>query len=252
MIKISGQYNVFFDFLESYSSVGYKGIDRHDPLILSLEEILNNNNQFLIIFDVLHMKNEFVSTGSIQMMGIEPDDLTPYHFKEATHPDDLIRHELALAKLFKVAHELYVEKEGEMVMSTNFRFRNPRGNFTNTLIQCYFFYCPAPWNTVFLLHLFTDISWSKKFKHGFHFYVGNDMSYFRYPDEKLLEIGNIFSQREFEIIRLIKAGFESEQIAEKLFLSKHTVNTHRKNILNKTGKAHISDLIYDLTEQGLI
>ncbi len=64
--------------------------------------------------------------------------------------------------------------------------------------------------------------------------------------------GNIFTDREFEIIRLIHGGLDSEQIAEKLFLSKHTVNTHRKNILGKTGKAHISDLIYDLHERGLL
>ena len=91
-------------------------------------------------------------------------------------------------------------------------------------------------NTVYMININTDISWFKKIKHGFHYYVGNDLSYFRYPDEKLLMTGNIFSDREFEIIKLIKEGFDSEQIAEKLFLSKHTVNTHRKNILDKTGK----------------
>jgi DNA-binding NarL/FixJ family response regulator len=64
--------------------------------------------------------------------------------------------------------------------------------------------------------------------------------------------GNTFSDREFEIIRLVQQGLDSEQIAEKLFLSKHTVNTHRKNILNKAGKAHISELIYELTERGLL
>ena len=47
--------------------------------------------------------------------------------------------------------------------------------------------------------------------------------------------GNIFSEREFEIIKLVNEGLDSEHIAEKLFLSKHTVNTHRKNILDKSG-----------------
>jgi len=51
---------------------------------------------------------------------------------------------------------------------------------------------------------------------------------------------------------MIKEGLESEQIAKKLFLSKHTVNKHRKNILEKTGKAHIAELIYDLQERGLL
>jgi DNA-binding CsgD family transcriptional regulator len=89
-------------------------------------------------------------------------------------------------------------------------------------------------------------------KHGFHYYLGEDLSYFRYPDEELLMTGSIFSDREFEIIKLVQEGFDSEQIAEKLFLSRHTVNTHRKNILEKTGKAHISDLIYSLKEEGFL
>jgi hypothetical protein len=201
---------------------------------------------------MLHMKSEFTSLGSMRMMGIRPEDLTPFHFKEATHPDDLKRHELGLAKLFKMAHELFVAKKGEMIISTNFRFRNITGNYSNRLVQCYLFYTPGPMETVYLLHILTDISWCKKIKNGFHYYLGNDLSYFRYPDDELLMTGSNFSDREFEIIKLIKDGLDSVLIAEKLFLSKHTVNTHRKNILKKTGKVYISDLIYSLEEQGLL
>jgi DNA-binding NarL/FixJ family response regulator len=39
--------------------------------------------------------------------------------------------------------------------------------------------------------------------------------------------------REIEIIRMVAEGFSNKQIAEKLFLSAHTVMTHRKNIMNK-------------------
>ena len=59
-------------------------------------------------------------------------------------------------------------------------------------------------------------------------------------------------KREFEIIRLIEAGLSTEQIAEKLFLSVYTVNTHRGNILKKTHKSQISDLIYELKERGVL
>jgi DNA-binding CsgD family transcriptional regulator len=78
------------------------------------------------------------------------------------------------------------------------------------------------------------------------------MNYFRYPDDELLKSGLPFSQREFEIIQLVGQSLSSEQIAEKLFLSTHTVNTHRRNILKKTGKTNISDLIYTLKEEGLM
>lgn len=41
------------------------------------------------------------------------------------------------------------------------------------------------------------------------------------------------SERELEIIALIAEGYTNQQIADKLFLSSHTVNTHRKNIMGK-------------------
>ncbi len=252
MAKGSGEYDLFFEFKKTYSSVGFKGIDRQDPLILALEEMMDRNNQYFAVFDMLHMKTLFVSQGSIKMLGVQPDDLTSYHLKEATHPDDLKRHELGIVKVFKIAHDLFVAKKGELLISSNFRLRIPGGNYLNQLVQCYLFFSPGPFETVYMIDLHTDISWCKKIKNGFHYYLGKDLSYFRYPDEELLMSGNIFTEREFEIIRLIKEGLDSERIAEKLFLSKYTVNTHRRNILHKTGKAQISDLIFFLEEYGLI
>jgi hypothetical protein len=250
--KDLGKYNLFFEFIKTYSSSGFKGIDRHDTLILALEEMMKNNNQFFLIFDMIRMKVEFSSLGSRDLLGINPEDITPYHFKEATHPDDLKRNELGIAKLFKTAHELFVAKKGEMLISTNFRFRNITGNYTNQLVQCYLFYSPAPNNTVYFININTDIEWYKKFKYGFHYYIGNDLSKFRYPDEKLLRESHSFTDREFEIIKLIQEGFDSEQISEKLFLSIHTINTHRKNILEKSGKIHMLDLISSLKDLGLL
>src|ERR1700761_231298 len=43
------------------------------------------------------------------------------------------------------------------------------------------------------------------------------------------------SSRETEIIHLIAEGKTNNEIAEKLFLSIHTVKTHRKNIIKKLG-----------------
>jgi hypothetical protein len=252
MIKDYQQYHLFLKFIETYSPVGFKGIDTHDPLILSLEEIMKNNNQFFIIFDMIHMKIEFTSLRSHQMLAIKPEELTPYHFKEATHPDDLKRNELGIAKLFKIAHELFVAKKGEMLISTNFRFRDITGNYSNQLVQCFLFYQEAPRETVYMLNINTDIEWCNKIKHGYHYYLGNDRSYFKYPDVELLMIGSNFTDREFQIIRLIGSALNSEQIGEKLFLSKYTIDTHRRNILKKAGKSHISDVIYDLKEKGLL
>jgi DNA-binding NarL/FixJ family response regulator len=44
------------------------------------------------------------------------------------------------------------------------------------------------------------------------------------------------SKREKEILKYIAAEFTTQQIAEKLFISLHTVNTHRKNLISKLGE----------------
>lgn len=50
------------------------------------------------------------------------------------------------------------------------------------------------------------------------------------------------SERELEIISLIVNGNTSADIAASLFLSEHTVKTHRKNIFRKIGINSISQL----------
>lgn len=51
------------------------------------------------------------------------------------------------------------------------------------------------------------------------------------------------SQRELEIIRLVVAGLTTDTIAEMLYLSSHTVHTHRRNILQKLGLRSTPDLV---------
>lgn len=50
------------------------------------------------------------------------------------------------------------------------------------------------------------------------------------------------SPRETTIVRLVSLGLTNRQIAERLFLSAHTVMTHRKNISSKLGIKSVSGL----------
>lgn len=53
----------------------------------------------------------------------------------------------------------------------------------------------------------------------------------------------VLTSREIEILRLVAKEFSSRQIAEILFISERTVETHRKNILKKTGASNLVGLI---------
>lgn len=51
------------------------------------------------------------------------------------------------------------------------------------------------------------------------------------------------SEREYEVLKLIGKGCTSKEISEKLFISIHTVNSHRKNLLRKLDMKSPAQLI---------
>ena len=64
--------------------------------------------------------------------------------------------------------------------------------------------------------------------------------------------GVVFTDREIQIITLVAEGYANKQIADKLFLSNHTVTTHRKNIMNKLGVPNTAGLVMYAVRNNLI
>jgi len=60
------------------------------------------------------------------------------------------------------------------------------------------------------------------------------------------------STRELEVLRLIAEGLTNAEIADKLFTSKRTIETHRQNIIEKTQAKNTAALIKYALNQGLI
>lgn len=60
------------------------------------------------------------------------------------------------------------------------------------------------------------------------------------------------SARELEIIRLIAKGDNSKEIGEKLHISRHTVDTHRRTILEKTNCTNAAELISYAIKGGVV
>lgn len=62
----------------------------------------------------------------------------------------------------------------------------------------------------------------------------------------------MLSERENEIIVYIAEGQTNAQIAESLFLSNHTINTHRKNIMAKLGVKNTAGIVMYAVKTNLV
>lgn len=62
----------------------------------------------------------------------------------------------------------------------------------------------------------------------------------------------VLTNREKEVTALISDGLNSNEIANKLFLSPHTVEAHRKNIFSKLGVKNIANLVRYALQSGLV
>lgn len=80
---------------------------------------------------------------------------------------------------------------------------------------------------------FTQIEITNKLKQVFKTY---------FPDNKNEKKSSELSEREKNIVRHIALGNTNKEIGEKLFISTHTVITHRKNITQKLGIKTVSGL----------
>src|SRR5687767_748814 len=62
----------------------------------------------------------------------------------------------------------------------------------------------------------------------------------------------VLTQREKEIVQLLSQQLTNEQVAKKLHISFRTVETHRKNIMQKTKATNLAGLIKFAYEKGII
>jgi DNA-binding NarL/FixJ family response regulator len=100
----------------------------------------------------------------------------------------------------------------------------------------------------------------KETKKGNRFFCGQVLETIQRANIDVLDIDDagfscdavILTERETEIIKLIAEGLTNGQIAEFLFLSTHTVNTHRKNIMSKLGVRNTAGIVMYAVKTELV
>jgi DNA-binding NarL/FixJ family response regulator len=92
--------------------------------------------------------------------------------------------------------------------------------------------------------------------------VCNDKSYIsieilneilKYPDKASFNVlDSELTERETEVLLLICKGLTNNEIADRLALSKRTVDKHRENLLLKTQSKNTANLVIYAIKNGLL
>lgn len=88
---------------------------------------------------------------------------------------------------------------------------------------------------------------------GKQFFCGQVLELIAENNEKEFSCEGVeLTEREKGIIKLIALGYTNKQIADHLFISAHTVNTHRKNIMAKLNINNVAGLVVYAFQEDLL
>ena len=72
------------------------------------------------------------------------------------------------------------------------------------------------------------------------------------PQKPVFNYGNVLSEREIEILRLITKQKTAKEIGESLFITQRTVEGHKNNLFVKTGAKNIAGLVIYAIQNQII
>lgn len=241
-------------------------------------EILQNGNEILppppiekVIGDLFSMGEFYyyvINFADSTLSGHHPNILTmhglkhyPHHLKEIidlVHPADL--------NFIMEAERMSIEKmreidgfkhQQELKTSYCFRMKTAKGNYEMFHHQALHTSKSDDGKLLQAVNIHTNIQHITKENSYIVLVQGigsrNDFhqmhchSNFRNP-----ELKDLLTKREVEVLTLLAGGSSAKEIADRLNISYHTVTTHRKSILRKTGCRKVSELVKVAIEYGYI
>ncbi len=224
-----------------------------------IASIFNPGKHYYFILNFFDLQFEYVHPTVEEIVGCKVEDLSFPLLFENMHPDDakqIQRKEGAATEFFY--NRLTPEKIPFYKASYTFRLRDGRGGWKNILHQSIALQVTTAGRIHYVLCVHTDITYLNLLPDDRISFIGingepsfyalsTDPATFMQPKPDI-----DLSPREKEIVQLLAKGLSSKQIADQLFLSSHTVDTHRRNLLKKTGAKNTLELAVECLKRSLI
>jgi DNA-binding CsgD family transcriptional regulator len=232
----------------------YSILERHKTMLSRLAEVGNSG---VTVFDLSKGEHVFSSYNMQELFGFDISSIEKIgneYINSKTHPDDylaLMRNGITLMRFF---YSIPMEERPNYKLINEYRILNSRGQYIRVIEQHQILEMD-PRGNVWLALAVMDVSPHQEE------YQGVKSQLFNYKTGKLVPVislnGNTadtpeLTQRERQVLGLIRDGYLSKEISEKLFISIHTVNTHRQRILEKLGVDNSMEAVKYASQLGLL
>ncbi|MBB4805801.1 DNA-binding CsgD family transcriptional regulator [Chryseobacterium defluvii] len=224
-------------------------VDLHKRLL----NIFHAGEYYYYVFSMHITQFDIMSDHVKNVLGYESEELTVDLFMEIIHPDDkpyFLNFEYKVVEFFK---SLPLEKVPYYKVQYDLRLRKKNGSYIRILHQAVQVDYDKE-NYYRTLSIDTNITHIKPEGNPCFSLIGLDgePSYYNIQDNFFKKSFDLFTRREREILKEIIEGKTSLQIAKKLFISHYTVNSHRRNIMEKAKVNTPLELVSKSIKEGWI
>lgn len=214
-----------------------------------LTTIFTSGPSYHYIVDFSDRSLVYTSDNIGDILGIRKDVLTFDDIINIIHPKDITYVAAAEeALLIQCTQQNMIKKLTQFKSAYCFRAKTADGSYKLFQHQAVTLTTDDKGKVKLVLNVHTDISLLTQ-KNNFTVTLTDILGKRNLWKKKIIVPSSLkndklsFSERELEIIVLISKGYKNPEIAERLFISPHTVMTHRRNILQKAGVTNSAGLI---------
>ncbi len=167
------------------------------------------------------------------------------------HPEDLVDKRMLEYEFFKFVDGLSPEKKLDYKAICSLRIKNQTGEYMTVANSTQILQL-SPAGKIWLILCCYDFADAKMDNHGISPRIVNSSTGECLTPDFSERRSHILTDREKEVLKLIKSGKPSKLIADMLGISIHTVNRHRQNILEKLSVGNSVEAIMAATAMNLM
>lgn len=255
MAETNSIHEIFFKYLSQYDFneeiLDYSIVDNHIKTLQSISDIGNSGTG---IFDVSKKEAIFYSSNFGKLLGYSPSDyqtLGQNFFAKKIHPEDAYKCSVSGVTILKILSNFNRSEKLTHKMISEYRMLNKQNKYIK-LIEQYQVLELDEKGQIWLLMNIVDISPNQDEFEGSKSKLYNYKTGQIIPLEDNPKIQFELTKRETEILSLVRDGFLSKEISDKLSISVHTVNTHRQRFLEKLGANNSMEAVIFASKHGLL